>query len=265
MYANDAALPADNVNDLVLSIRISEEFCNENRLFISVTKSFITVFHHVDDNGVSYKDDTVFVDGRRVVVKIYGKELAAAPRFKYLGVTLSSCGSVRYHIEGRCTAFRRAIASLLSGLVRIPGGSHDFTRYLWFCLVAPVASYGMELFVWTDDDCKDTCSSHWSGLRRLTHLGGRAPINTTSLLAGIPSCTIEWRVRRVALVLRLLNSPPDSLRHLALATFVLLRSPWFSAAVVDMQTGLPGVQLRIITSPYGPLVTSNSWWSDAGE
>ena len=38
MYADDAALPADSVEDLILTARIVEDFCNDNRLFIAVPK-----------------------------------------------------------------------------------------------------------------------------------------------------------------------------------------------------------------------------------
>ena len=49
LYADDAALPADSIEDLALSTRILEDFCNEYRLFVSVPKSFITVFHHKEE------------------------------------------------------------------------------------------------------------------------------------------------------------------------------------------------------------------------
>ena len=80
--------------------------------------------------------------------------------------------------------------------------------------MAPVATYGVELFAWSDADCKSICAAQQSGLRRLLNLGGRSPGEIAPHLAGIHSCIIEWRVRRVALLLRLLNSPPDSLQHL---------------------------------------------------
>ena len=45
VHADVAAMPADS-DDLVLSARILEQFCNDNHLFISAPKSHITIFHH---------------------------------------------------------------------------------------------------------------------------------------------------------------------------------------------------------------------------
>ena len=45
----------------------------------------------------------------------------------------------------------------------------------------------------------------------------------------------------------------------------MLEHPWIAAAVSDLQIAIPGIELRISTSPYGPLLTSNARWSDAGE
>jgi hypothetical protein len=259
MYADDAALPADSIEDLIPTARILEEFCNENRLFISVPKSFITVFHHATDVGVVYRDGNVFVDG------LWGKVLAAVPEFKYLGVLLNSTATIQSHIAARTSALQHAAGLLSKGLSRTPGGSLEFSRYLWNSLVHPVSSYGMELFVWSDAESKEMRKVYLSGLRQLLSLGGRAPIDCTTVLAGSQCCTITWRIRRVALLLRLLNSPPDSLQHLALATLVLLKSEWVSATMHDLQLVLPGINLRIGGSPYGPIVSSSSRWSDAGE
>ena len=265
LYADDAALPADSIEDLALSALILEQFCNDNHLYISVPKSYITVFHHAEDNSVIYDGSAVFVDGQRVQVAIYGQELTAAREFKYLGVILESTGAVKCHLDARCAALGRAIGLLTSGLLRLPGGSHEFALYLWQTLVAPVATYGMELFAWSESDCANIRKVQLQGLRKVSFLGGRAPGDITRALAGVQCCTLEWRVRRVGLLLRLVNSPPDSLQHLALAAFRILGSPWLNAAVHDMQIVLPGIDLRLSTSPYGPIITSTYRWSDSGE
>ena len=200
-----------------------------------------------------------------MVVKIYGEELTAAAYFKYLGVTLEATGSIMKHLSVRTSSTQRAIGLLLSGIEHMPGSSHELSRYLWKALVEPVTSYGMELFAWSNADSKAICSAYNSGLRRLLHLGGRAPVDSAVMLAGMHCCTIEWRVRRVALLLRLLNSPPDSQQHLALAVLYLLKSPWTEAAIQDMQVVLPAVHLTVSTCPFGPLVTSTSRWSEAGD
>ena len=69
LYADDAALPADSPEDLQLSAQIFEEFCNTHRLFIATPKTFVTVSHPKNDQGVIYHDDGVTVDGDAVEVK----------------------------------------------------------------------------------------------------------------------------------------------------------------------------------------------------
>ena len=64
LYADDAAIPAETPEDLQLAAEILEQFCNDNRLYISVPKSFVTVFHAESDDGVRYDDDgQVRIDG----------------------------------------------------------------------------------------------------------------------------------------------------------------------------------------------------------
>eukprot|EP00973_Karenia_brevis_P012741 1729423-Karenia_brevis.AAC.1 len=62
LYADDAALPADTLDDLLLSVQIFESFCNNSRLFISVPKTCLTVFHVADDDGVCYQGQEVLID-----------------------------------------------------------------------------------------------------------------------------------------------------------------------------------------------------------
>jgi hypothetical protein len=56
MYADDAALPADCEEDLRLSASIFEDFCNDNRLFIAVPKTYVTIFHNEQDANVKCED-----------------------------------------------------------------------------------------------------------------------------------------------------------------------------------------------------------------
>ena len=50
LYADDAAIPADSIADLQRSAAIMEEFCNDSHLTISISKTFVTVFH-ADSDG----------------------------------------------------------------------------------------------------------------------------------------------------------------------------------------------------------------------
>ena len=84
LYADDAAFPADSAEDLQIAASLFEEFCNDNHLYISVPKTFVTVFHHAADNGVTYSGEEVFVDDNKVEIYIYGHLIAATSTFKYL-------------------------------------------------------------------------------------------------------------------------------------------------------------------------------------
>ena len=59
LYADNAALPADSPEDLQLSVSIFEQFCNDNRLLISVPKTFLMAFHAKADGGVAYQNGNV--------------------------------------------------------------------------------------------------------------------------------------------------------------------------------------------------------------
>ena len=129
-YADDAALPADSVEDLQLVAQIFEQFCNEMCLFRAVPKTYLTVFHADSDGGVVYLGAKVFVDCQGVAVWIYGEKVSATQTFKYLGVVLESSGSNSAHLSPRAVAFQRASGMLRAGLGRLPGFSHSFMAYL---------------------------------------------------------------------------------------------------------------------------------------
>lgn len=57
LFADDAAIPADSAADLQLAADIFQSFCNDNHLFISTPKTFLTVFHSEGDDGVAYTND----------------------------------------------------------------------------------------------------------------------------------------------------------------------------------------------------------------
>ena len=103
--------------------------------------------------------------------------------------------------------------------------------------------------------------------KKILRLGGRAPNDSIRVFTGIHSIPVEWRVRRVAHFLRLLNSPPDSLQHLALMVFRELGTQWYTACLEDLYLVLPnihihvGMQVRTGT----PFVYSTGYWSEVGE
>jgi hypothetical protein len=101
--------------------------------------------------------------------------------------------------------------------------------------------------------------------RRLLQVGGRAPNASVQILMGLSTSTSEWRVRRVALLLKLANAPVGSWRHLAFMAHHHLRSPWFAAATADLQIVLP--DFRLIPTFVGsqPYLSCSGSWSEEGE
>eukprot|EP00973_Karenia_brevis_P025510 3520567-Karenia_brevis.AAC.1 len=224
LYADDAALPADSLDDLILSAQILEAFCNEMRLYISTAKTYVMIFHAGEDDGVSYEGDSCYVDGKQVKLRIYGELIKCTRSFKYLGVVLDPQGMSSGHFQSRLTAFRHAMAMMISGLGRLPASSFQFIRYLWRTLVAPVSWYGFELFDTTTlqaDNFRKCANSAW---RQLLMVGGRAPADAIKCFTGVSDWEIEVRLRRAAFFVRLLNAPTTSWQHAALLVQRQLRT-----------------------------------------
>ena len=74
-YADDADIPAETLEDLRTACRVLKMFCNDHRLYIATAKNFLTVFHHLEDSGVVYENDTVIVDGTLAVIQVYGEQI----------------------------------------------------------------------------------------------------------------------------------------------------------------------------------------------
>jgi hypothetical protein len=244
LYADDAAIPADSLEDLQLAASIAEQFFNESQLYISTPKTFVTIFHTVADEGVTYQGDTAYVDGVPVDVRVYGERIKAAATFKYLGVHFNEFGDNATHMKEKTAAFTRAANLLFASLRRIPSYSFEFAMYLWRVLVIPVVCYGFEVFSWGDNDLKELNKCQKALWRYLLDVGGRAPTAATLLLLEAGSCVTEWRVRRAGLFFRLLRTPAGSWTQLALISLHELRSPWFQQATTDLQVVLPGATFQ---------------------
>lgn len=171
---------------------------------------------------------------------------------------MDSCASAGAHLESRSAATLRAGNALIDGTCRLPAYTHSFVQHLWKTLVQPVALYGVELFDWQGQDIKRFESLQVGQWRRLLHMGGRSPHDAVATFMGCArSCTVEWRVRRVGLLLRLLSAPPESWQHVALLYFVSSDHEWLTAAVADLQIVLPGVQLYASVDTPRPCVRSS--------
>eukprot|EP00973_Karenia_brevis_P055851 7767251-Karenia_brevis.AAC.1 len=68
------------------------------RLFISVEKTKLMIFHAKNDSTVCYNNGSVYVNGNKVTIAVYGLQVEAVTNFKYLGVTLSSDGGCKEHV-----------------------------------------------------------------------------------------------------------------------------------------------------------------------
>ena len=170
LFADDAALPADSPEDLQLLASIFEEFCNDNRLFIAVPKTSVTVFHSAQDSQVEYRSELVFVDGRAVAITIYSQFVKAVAEFKYLGVVVDRHGNPASHMKSRLSALKRAGGMLIASMYRLPSFTHGFLRYLWITLVKPVGVYGMAVYPWTCSDMAKMRKAEASLLRRVLRL-----------------------------------------------------------------------------------------------
>ena len=169
------------------------------------------------------------------MIEFYGIQVRATPVFKYLGVTFNAVGTAADHIKARTHAFKRASIAFFAGLQRLPAYTYDFLTYLWGALVIPVMTYGMDLFTWCPTEIKPLLKHQMASWRRLLRVGGRAPGDIVQTLLDLDCCTNRWRAQRTALFVRLLNSPPDSLQHVALSTFRELRTPWFEEVLADLR------------------------------
>jgi hypothetical protein len=242
-----------------------EQLCNDHRLFIPVPKSFVSVFHAESDVGVRYDDDDkVWIDGAAVNIKIYGIELKAAREFKYLGVYVNEFGNPRAHFSHRAKTFSRAVGAFWAGMAKIPAFSFDFLNYLWRALVAPVAAYGADVYAWNEEDAEHFLECQRQAWRRMLQVGGRAPIDIVSSLLLIDCVSITWRVQRMALCLRLFNSPAGTLQQIAFVVLRGLPSPWYEAAFQDLQVLLPDLILDVGSVAAGPLVCCSDWWKTEG-
>ena len=103
----------------------------------------------------------------------------------------------------------------MAGLSRIPAFVHRLVTYLWASIVAPVASYGMDLFAHPDATTGAFQAKERKWWRRLLQVGGRSPNATVTIAFGLPSNVITWRVRRAALFMKLASAPVGFWRHLA--------------------------------------------------
>ena len=99
----------------------------------------------------------------------------------------------------------------------------------------------------------------------MLQVGGRAPEDALKPFFGVDAIETTWRVQRLALFLRLANSPAGSLQQIALITLRSLDDEWFLDVVADMCLVVPGINFEVLQSSEGPYLRSSGLWNDAGE
>ena len=134
--------------------------------------------------------------------------------------------------------------------------------YVWRTLVSPVASYGFEVYSWSNVQTKGFLRQQQHSWRSLLQVGGRSPGMATQTLMDCQCATIEWRVRRAALFMRLLASPAGSWTQLALLTLRELETPWFDHAVQDLKLVVPRLEFHNGYSEQGLCLVSSGWRSE---
>ena len=140
-----------------------------------------------------------------------------------------------------------------------------FVTYLWASLVTPVMGYGMELFPLSEACVKEFDTRERSWWRRLLQVGGRAPNACVQVLFGACHASLEWRVRRVCLLLRLANARASSSLQLALIAHWHLQTPWVLAAFYDLALVFPGVRMIPTMVSGMPYFSSSGSWSEDGD
>eukprot|EP00973_Karenia_brevis_P018373 2519938-Karenia_brevis.AAC.1 len=81
---------------------------------------------------------------------------------------------------------------------------------------------------------------------------------------GLHCCSLDWRVRRASLFIRLINSPPDSLQQVALISLREYCAPWYKDALFDFKLLFPTLCISVVEGRRGLLLQSSSRWSDEG-
>ena len=112
--------------------------------------------------------------------------------------------------------------------------------YLWGCLVVPVALYGVEAYPWTETDAAPILKIQTEAWRRMLQVGGRAQADAVQVCLGIECMSLIWRVRRLALMLRLINAPHGSLEQLAIVALKTFDTEWYREALDDLHLVAPG-------------------------
>ena len=74
----------------------------------------------------------------------------------------------------------------------------------------------MELFAWSASEAAEFDKEQWKACMKLLRIPGRAPRDCIATLLDLAPCEVEWKVRRLGLFARLLNSPSHSWQHVAL-------------------------------------------------
>ena len=80
----------------------------------------------MDDTGVEYRRNAVFIGGQQVIVEIYGDILKAVDHFKHLGLVVNSMGTAQQHIQSRVETQNLAVKALQAGLAHIFDESPQF-------------------------------------------------------------------------------------------------------------------------------------------
>jgi hypothetical protein len=82
---------------------------------------------------------------------------------------------------------------------------------------------------------------------------------------GADCVTSQWQTSRLALFLRLANSPAGSLQQIALVALYGMRDPWINNVLNDLQLISPDLAVAIRNGSLGPFLVVGAYRSDAGE
>ena len=196
LYADDTALLANSKEQLQIGLDALGLYCEKWKLKINAEKSKITVFE---------KRCSV---AQNEVLTINGEPIEIVSHFSYLGVTLSSNGSMKKCIEIALERGRKAMFGLLRKSRKLQLNIQTQID-LFHKLVLPVIAYGSE--IWAYEDLSKLDGFHLKFLRFILCLNTSTPIPMIYGETGELPISIRIRSRLLGYFAKLTDRRVDSI------------------------------------------------------
>ena len=147
LYADYLILIADSETDLKLQINSLGNFADRYRMEINPQKTKVMIFHEKNKPP----NETTFSSIGKHQIKVTNE-------YKYLGVILDNKGSFKNHVEMQVEKSVKCIYSVLTKNREWKGFKRRLLLHLFDHLIAPVISYGCE--IWGNQNWDETERIH---------------------------------------------------------------------------------------------------------